>query len=140
MRLKSGSPSSRKCPESNASMNMREFTLTYEIRENYLYAHITGRDSFAASLDYWNKIAGKVRQLGLNKLLVHENLIGAVSEGEIFDVMMDILPSSTGIKVAFYDENNADQNINDLGQLIANNRGADICIFQTLEAAEKWIT
>lgn len=75
----------------------------------------------------------------MTRLLVHENLTGKVTEGEIFDVMMDLIPSSTGIKVAFYDENRADQNINELGQLIANNRGADIRIFQSLEKAEIWM-
>jgi hypothetical protein len=120
-------------------MTAREFTLTFELRKNYLYAHITGRDSFSASLDYWKKIADKVRKLDLSNVLVHENLMGDVSEGEMFEIMMKVLPSSTGIKIAFYDENTADENVNDLGQLIANNRGADICIFQTLEAAEKWL-
>lgn len=120
-------------------MTSKAFILKFEVRDNYLYAHLSGKDSFAASLDYWNQIADRVKKLNLSRVLVHENLTGEVSEGEIFDVMMDVLPASTGIRIALYDENNADKNINDLGQLIANNRGADICIFQTLEAAEKWV-
>lgn len=120
-------------------MDLKGFILKFEVRENYLYAHLSGKDSFSASIDYWNQIADQVHKLNLNKVLVHENLTGEVSEGEIFDVMIELLPTSTGIQVAFYDENNADRTINDLGSLIANNRGADIRIFQTLEDAEKWI-
>lgn len=120
-------------------MNTKEFNLIFKDRGNYLYVRLSGRDSFSASLDYWNQIADQVRKQQLHKVLVHESLTGEVSEGEMFDIMMDILPASTGIRVAFFDENNADQNINDFGQLIANNRGADIRIFQSLEAAEKWI-
>lgn len=121
-------------------MNSEDFNLTFEVRGNFLYAHLTGKDSFSASLDYWNQIADQVRQRQLNKVLVHENLTGEITEGEIFDVMMDILPASTGIHVAFFDENGADRDINEFGQLIANNRGADIRIFQSLEDAENWLS
>lgn len=121
-------------------MNKEDFRIEFEQRDVYLYVHLTGEDSFSSSLSYWRSIADKVKSLELNRVLVHENLTGNISEGEIFDVMMNILPDSNGIKVAFFDENQADHDINDLGQLIANNRGADIRIFQSLETAEKWIS
>jgi len=120
-------------------MSPQKFILDFEARENDLYAHLSGKDSFAASLDYWNQIVDQVQKLNVTKVLVHENLTGEVSEGELFDVIMDILPSSSGIQVAFYDENDADRSINEFGRLVSNNRGADIQIFQSLETAEKWI-
>lgn len=120
-------------------MSAQDFILTFEVRGDYLYVHLSGKDSFAASLDYWNQIADQAHKLNLTKVLVHENLEGSVTEGEMFEIMMDVLPASTGINVAFYDEQSADQTVNELGQLIANNRGADIRIFQSLETAEKWI-
>jgi hypothetical protein len=120
-------------------MPAKEYSLDFEDRGNYLYAHLTGKDSYAASLDYWSAIAGKARALGHDRLLVHEKLVGDVSEGEMFSIMMDILPSSIGIKVAFFDENHVDTQINELGHLIATNRGATIRIFQSLADAENWI-
>ena len=120
-------------------MNSTDFTLNFEMRGSYLYAYISGQDSFSASLDYWNRIADQVREFNTTRVLVHENLLGQVTEGEMFDIIMDLLPSSTGIRVAFFDENNADQSVNELGELLANNRGVDIRIFQSLEDAEKWI-
>jgi len=120
-------------------MSPQKFILDFEARENDLYAHLSGKDSFAASLDYWNQIVDQVQQLNVTKVLVHENLTGEVSEDELFDVIMDILPPSSGIQVAFYDENDADRSINEFGRLVSNNRGADIQIFQSLETAEKWI-
>ncbi|MDF7826616.1 hypothetical protein P4B35_21475 [Pontiellaceae bacterium B12227] len=120
-------------------MKDNTFRLSFDIKENYLYVYLTGQDSFSASLDYWHQIADKVHELGVTRLLVHENLTGQVTEGEIFEVMMDLIPASTGIRVAFYDENRDDQDINALGELVANNRGSDIRIFQSLEAAEEWI-
>jgi hypothetical protein len=121
-------------------MNNSTFNFEFEHRGTYLYAHLTGEDSFAASLDYWNQMADKVRELKLNKLLVHEKMTGTVSEGEMFDLVSDLLTVSTALQVAVYDENCGDQDINQLGQLIASNRGIDIMIFQSLEDAETWLT
>lgn len=116
------------------------YTLTFEDRNGYLFASLTGQDSFAASLSYWNEIADKVGGLGYRKLLVHENLLGEVSESEIFDVIADLKDSGLfGVQIAFYDENHADAQINNLGQLVANNRGAEFRIFQSMEAAQHWI-
>ncbi|VGO17399.1 hypothetical protein PDESU_05995 [Pontiella desulfatans] len=120
-------------------MPVFKYRLVFEDRGFYLYAHLTGEDSFAASLSYWNEIADKVRELDYRKVLVHEDLMGETDEAEIFDIMMDILPSSTGIQVAFFDENQTNAEINEFGHLIATNRGADIRIFQSLDDARNWI-
>ena len=112
-------------------MSPQKFILDFEARENYLYAHLSGKDSFAASLDYWNQIVDQVQQLNVTKVLVHENLTGEVSEGELFDVIMDILPSSSGIQVAFYDENDAEpehQRVRPAGQQQSGCRYSDFPI------------
>ena len=119
---------------------MQTYTLSFENRDSYLYAHLVGQDSFRASLSYWNDIADKVGELGLTKLLVHEDLIGEVTETQIYELIMDLMNSSLrAVKIAFYDENSDDTDLNALGQLIANNRGANVKIFPSLEAAKHWI-
>lgn len=121
-------------------MSVNDYNLVFEDRGAYLYAHVSGKDSFAACLSYWHAIADKVAEFGLRKLLVHENLEGDISEGEIFDLMVDLKDSGLlGIRIAFFDENDADSQINNLGRLVANNRGGNVCIFQSLEAAQSWI-
>jgi hypothetical protein len=115
------------------------YTLTFEDRGSYLYVYLAGADSFAASLSYWNEIVDRVRKFDFRRLLFHENLLGDVNEGELYDILMDILPAPAGLKIAFYDENKTDEQINELGQLIAANRGANIRIFQSLESAQDWI-
>ncbi|MDF7801990.1 hypothetical protein P4C99_21115 [Pontiellaceae bacterium B1224] len=120
-------------------MNAKEYTLQFELRDDYLYAHLEGKDSFSAGIEYWTRIANKVRDLELTKVLVHENLVGEISEGEIFEIVQDVLPVSTGIHIALFDEQVGNSELNELGVLMAQNRGIDIEIFQSLEAAEKWI-
>lgn len=120
-------------------MKEESFSVYFEHRGTYLYVKLTGKDSFDASLVYWHKIAEKVRNLELDRVLVHEDLEGSVTEGEMFEIMQKVIPEGMGIQVAFFDANQADLGINELGHLIATNRGADIRIFQTLEDAEAWI-
>ena len=57
----------------------------------------------------------------------------------MFDIMNDVVPSGLGVRIAFYDENQDNAQVNELGQLIAENRGAIIKIFGTLTDAERWL-
>ena len=119
---------------------MTSYSLKTEDRGSYLYAHLTGQDSFEASLSYWNEIADKVKELDAKKLLVHEDLTGEVTEVEIYDIMMDLVNSGLAdLKIAFYDENHTDAALNSLGKLVANNRGANVMILNSLKAAQGWI-
>jgi hypothetical protein len=120
-------------------MRAKEYTLQFEVRDDYLYARLEGKDSFAASLEYWARISEEVRGRNLTKVLVHEHLEGEISEGEIFEVIMEVLPTSTGIKVALFDEQHINSDINELGELVAQNRGVDVRVFQSLENAEDWL-
>ncbi len=120
-------------------MAVNDYHLTFEDRGTYLYAHLTGEDSFAASLSYWNEIGDQVKKLGHDSVLVHETLEGAVNEAELFDVILDVVPSGIGIRVALFDENHDDAKINELGQLFASNRGAILRVFSSLQDAEEWI-
>jgi hypothetical protein len=121
-------------------MNVHDYQLTFEERNSYLYIRLTGEDSFAASLSYWNEIADQVRLRGSSRVLIHENLIGDVAEGEMAKVIMDLVPSGLAdVQIAFFDENRDDDAINQLGQSLALDKGAYVKIFQSLESAKEWI-
>jgi len=120
---------------------MNNYQLTFEDRDAYLYARLNGEDSFAASLSYWNEIADKVKALGYQKLLIHEDLAGEVVESEMHEIIMDLMPSGLlDVQIAFFDENLNDASINALGQSLAVNKGANVKIFDSLNAAQDWIT
>jgi hypothetical protein len=121
-------------------MSSNEYSLEFRDRESYLYVYLSGKDSFAASLSYWNEIADQVTKSGKQKLLVHENLVGEVSQAEIYDLIADLSKSALmNTRIAFYDENHADESVNQFGRMVAQNRGANIQVFQSLAAAERWI-
>ena len=117
-----------------------EYQLEFEARDTYLYARLTGRDSFAAGLSYWNEIKDKVKDTGTKKLLVHEDLEGKVTEEEMYDLMVDLVRNDIPeVQVAFFDENLDDAAINHLGKMVAENRGANVRIFERLSDARYWI-
>lgn len=121
-------------------MSALAYQLEFEARDTYLYAHLTGKDSFAASLSYWNEIKDKVKDAGAKKLLVHEDLEGEVTEEEMYDLMIDLLHDGfPAVKVAFFDENLGDAAVNHLGKMMAANHGANVRIFESLSNAQYWI-
>ncbi|MBT8043124.1 MAG: hypothetical protein KJN98_08130 [Pontiella sp.] len=121
-------------------MNALEYQLEFENCGSYLYARLSGKDSFPASLSYWNKIADQIKQTKHDRLLVHENLIGELTEAEMYDLVVDLQDSGLiDVRIAFFDENPADESLNNLGQLVANHRGGDVCIFKSLSTARRWI-
>jgi sugar/nucleoside kinase (ribokinase family) len=116
------------------------YQLTFEDRGSYLFAHIAGDDSFAASLSYWNEIAGKVSQLGRRKLLIHEELRGEVNENEMRELLMDLTHSGLkDVRIAFFDEDRSHMPINAVGQTLSASMGGHTRIFDSLEAARQWI-
>ena len=116
------------------------YKLTFEERSNYLYVRLLGKDSFAASLSYWNEIADKARALNARKLLVHEDLIGEINNHEMFDLITDLLPSGLlNVQIAVFDENTENRRINAIGQALAHNMGGQVEVFESLEAAQEWL-
>jgi hypothetical protein len=118
-----------------------EYQLEFEARNTYLYARLSGKDSFAAGLSYWNEIKDKVEETGAKKLLVHEALEGEVTEEEMYDLMVDLVRHGfPEVRVAFFDENLDDKAINHLGKMVAESRGANnVRIFESLPDAQYWI-
>ena len=87
-------------------MNALDYQLTFEDRSTYLYVRLTGEDSFAASLSYWNEIADQVKLRGCDKILIHENMVDKVNETEMYDIITDVLPTGLEeVQIAFYDDN-----------------------------------
>jgi hypothetical protein len=116
------------------------YHLDFEERDTYLYARLTGKDSFAASLSYWNEIKDKVKDTGAKRLLVHEILQSGVTEEEMYDLMSDLLRNDIPeIKIAFFDENLDNAALNYLGKMVAENRGTNVRIFGSLALAQYWI-
>jgi len=114
-------------------------TVKYTEREEYLLFQVEGDDSLQASLDYWREIGEKCHQSGHKKALVIENMSGQLSTHELY-LACEKLPSLVhGTKVAFVDLVSNHMEGNNFGELVAQNRGCWIMVFQDEDVAIKWL-
>ena len=116
------------------------FSIRFEDRKTYLYVHVSGEDSYETCLDALIQAAEKAQDLGIPKVLIHKQLSGEISEGELFSILQKVVPMSIGLQVAFFDENRSHAEFNQLGELMAQNRGINIQMCSSLEEAECWLS
>ena len=117
------------------------YNLKFEERTDYLYAYVSGdKASLELSKQYWRKIAEECRRTKCNKVLIVEDIKENVSTTEMYEFASE-LPTMgfVGIKIAFVDQYIEQRELNELGELVATNRGGHGKIFNTVEEAEQWL-
>jgi len=119
----------------------KSYNLTFEEREGYLFAGVTGEaDNIEISSQYWKEIADKCKTDAIKKVLIVEDLPGGASMTDVYEVA-SALPQLGffGIKIAFVDAHLDQQDVNEFGELVAVNRGLYGKIFNDVSEAEKWL-
>jgi hypothetical protein len=130
---------------SDPRRNMEEtapepYSITFEQRPEYLYAYVEGeRDSYAISISYWKKVARECGERGTTRVLIDENIVENVSIADMYQVASEIPEMFSGIAIAFCDRYADQSEINEFGELVAQNRGVVGRIFADIEAAESWL-
>jgi len=118
------------------------YSIRFELRPQYLYAYIKGEaDSYDISNAYWSEIAAECANLGVEKLLVEEDLAEPMqSMSEVFQGASErSFMGLSGLKIAFVDRH-ADQHEQNLfGELVATNRGLFCKVFDNFEDGEAWL-
>jgi len=126
-----------------SSLGGKLYSITFEMRPQYLYAYVKGdADSYDISHAYWSDIAAECAKLGVEKLLVDEDLAEPMqSMSEVFQGASErSFMGLSGLKIAFVDRH-ADQHEQNLfGELVATNRGLFCKVFGSLEDGEAWLT
>ena len=62
------------------------FSIDFQTRKSYLYAHVTGTDSVDVSLAYCRQIAEEGLRLNLSEILIDEDLEGQLTDTEMYEV------------------------------------------------------
>ena len=118
----------------------KPYRITFDQRPEYLYAYVEGeRDSYAISIAFWREIARECELRGTTRVLIDENIEQNVSVAEIYQVASEIPSMFSGIAIAFRDRHADQAEINEFGELVAQNRGIVGKFFVELEEAEKWL-
>lgn len=116
------------------------FRITFEHRPEYLYAYVEGdNDSYDVSIAYWKLTASEARTAGYRKVLVDENIAGVVTMAEMYQVASDLAAVVQGIKIAYVDRFADQAELNEFGELVAQNRGIVGRFFVDIAEAEAWL-
>lgn len=117
------------------------YQLTFETRDNYLYAYVEGEeDSYEISAAYWREVGAKLHELGIHKVLIVEDLKGASPLADVYNVSAQIVDMGfRGKIVAFVDRQSSHKDLNEFGELVGTNRGLIGKTFLDEGEAESWL-
>lgn len=117
------------------------YELSFEHRPQYLYARVTGeKDSYEISRQYWQEIATECKKSGIKKVLIEEDIKENVSMSDMYRFASEIPQLGFfGIRVAFVDLQQEQQQLNQFGETVATNRGLFSRVFNNTAEAEEWL-
>jgi hypothetical protein len=124
-----------------AESTPKPYQIRFEIRVDYLYVYVEGEhDSYTISHAYWSEVAGECERLGSRRVMVDENISEGVSVAEMFQIAAELPEMFSGIAIAFVDRHADQAELNEFGELVAQNRGVIGRFFVDFESAEQWLT
>ncbi|MDQ3180336.1 MAG: hypothetical protein M3Q33_07435 [Acidobacteriota bacterium] len=117
----------------------KPYIIKLENREEYLYALVSG-DILTPEIAnmYWDEIAEMCSTLKTSKIMIEKDFAKSVSPPEMLEMGVYLGKILSGKKIAFLDKYK-NENINELGKVIARNQGVIMRIFKNTEDAEKWL-
>lgn len=118
----------------------KPYTIKLKDRGNYLYALVGGEKlSPEIARMYWDEIAAKCSELGKSKILIEKEFSSHVSPPEMLEMGVYVGKILAGKKIAFLDRYK-NEDVNELGKVVARNQGVIMKVFNNVEDAEKWLT
>lgn len=117
----------------------KPYTIELEDRDKYLYALVGGKTLTPdIAKMYWDEIAEMCSMIQTAKIMIEKNFSKSVSPPEMLEMGVYLGKILAGKKIAFLDKYK-NEDINELGKVIARNQGVIMRIFKSTEDAEKWL-
>lgn len=117
------------------------YKIKFENRPQYLYVYVEGeKNRFEIGKKYWSEILAECQKSNYEKVLVEENISGNISAAEMYEIATRVSNLGFGnILLAFVDCQLEHHTLNRFGELVANNRGLKVKIFNNFTEAEQWL-
>ena len=124
-----------------SSESPKPYDLKFDVRDGYLHAYVSGEhDTLEICTAYWSEIGAKLKELGLVKTMIVEDIVEESSLADVYDLASQLGDMGfRGVKIAFVDRYSSHQDQNDFGVLVGNNRGLNGRAFDNESAAEDWL-
>jgi glucose-6-phosphate 1-dehydrogenase len=117
----------------------KSYLIKFEAREEYLYVLVGGEKlSVQIANQYWDEIAAERRNQKKTKILIEKDFTHSVSLAEMYAMGINLGNKFKGRKIAFLDRY-GNEDVNDFGQLVAENQGVKLKVFTKIDDAEKWL-
>ncbi|MCU1289525.1 MAG: hypothetical protein JWN60_1754 [Acidobacteria bacterium] len=117
----------------------KPYTIKFEDRGEYLYAFVGGETLTPEIAEqYWEEIARERVNLKKIKILIEKDFVQSVSLAEMYEMGVNLSSNFKGKRIAFLDRRGNDE-VNEFGQMVAQNQGVKMKVFKSIEDAEKWL-
>jgi hypothetical protein len=118
--------------------------MTIELRDGYIHAECSGIETLARSTEVFTTIITKVIEWECDRVLYVEHYTNQIPLSEMLTMLEQVfkLVEEQGIngRIAIYDSNINDQEINMLSGSLAGSRGINAKVFLDQEQAIDWLT
>jgi hypothetical protein len=116
------------------------YDLTFEVREQYLYAKATAEQvNEQVARAYLQEICEKLRETGLDRVMIDRDMPGVLSDAAVFNISRDSAQWFRGVKVAIVNRHQPFHDSLKFSMNVAANRGGHNELFSDEESAERWL-
>lgn len=121
---------------------MMSYRLTIEERPGYVYAKVVGERTPANALRFLQEAYAACVKSGRDALLLEMALSGpSLNTTHIFNVISERVPAGRGLrKIAYVQTELDDPAMPYFAETVAVNRGVNVRLFQSVDAAEQWLS
>jgi hypothetical protein len=118
------------------------FTIVFEDCPNYLYALVHGEKyGYEVLAGFLREIADECKKRKFSQVLIEENISATTSEEDVFRIASELPQLGfADIRMAYIDRFTEQEDLNEYGREIAEDRGVDVRIFNSFEEADKWLS
>ena len=119
---------------------IHKYKVTFDEQPGLLKVKVEGiKDSYEISIAYWREIGAECARLGASRVLVEEDIPDAVSYSDMYRIASELPEMFRDITIAFVDRHAEQAELNEFGELVAQNRGVYGRFFTDTAAAEEWL-
>ncbi len=118
---------------------MMLYTISYENRPGYLYAHISGPESYDAAVQFWEELAKKSETENINTFLIVDEVTGRLTTVELHGLSLRISKLFIGKTISFIDPKIDTFDDNKFGENVVYNRGVIAKVFRSEKEGLEWL-